>query len=144
MTVFLPYSDLKVVSQNDATLRSGGNAAFEKSAKILTNLTFRRVIFWMMYIYFMCRHNMCRHNMCRHVCTLNKEDMHTMLDSIQTYLMCKYGDKIENRWFWMFVAVVILAWIIAYSFYCTSQGHKFGWEVHLFWTDIRSMGIKCE
>ena len=125
LTVFLPYSDLKVVSQNDATLRSGGNAAFEKSAKILTNLTFRRVIFWMMYIYFMCRHNMCRHNMCRHVCTLNKEDMHTMLDSIQTYLMCKYGDKIENRWFWMFVALAILAWIIAYSFYCTSQGSTF-------------------
>ena len=57
---------------------------------------------------------------------------------------CKYGDKIENRWFWMFVALAILAWIIAYSFYCTSQGHKFGWEVRLFWTDFRSMGIKCE
>lgn len=59
-------------------------------------------------------------------------------------LQRKYENLIENRWFWIVFALVVLAGVFAYAFYCTSRGYNFSGNVKLHWPKFWEMGIGCK
>lgn len=59
-------------------------------------------------------------------------------------LQRKYENLIENRWFWIVFALVVLVGVFAYAFYCTSRGYNFSGNVKLHWPKFWEMGIGCK
>ncbi|WP_312068113.1 hypothetical protein, partial [Exiguobacterium sp.] len=59
--------------------------------------------------------------------------MSAMFVSYQLSLEEKFFNMIENKWFWMVFALVILVGVFAYAFYCTSRGYSFNGNVKLNW-----------
>ncbi|HCN57732.1 MULTISPECIES: hypothetical protein [Exiguobacterium] len=70
--------------------------------------------------------------------------MSAMFVSYQLSLEEKFFNMIENKWFWMVFALVLLVGIFAYAFYCTSRGYSFNGNVKLNWPKIWQMGIGCK
>lgn len=70
--------------------------------------------------------------------------MSAMFMSYQLSLEEKFLNVIENKWFWMVFALVILVGIFAYAFYCTSRGYSFSGDVNLNWPKVWQMGIGCK
>ncbi|MER0123660.1 hypothetical protein ABPH35_08225 [Streptococcus sp. ZJ93] len=73
--------------------------------------------------------------------------MITMLsNAMQVYaleLEKKYEEVIENRWGWVIVALVVLAAVGLYAWYCTSRGKSFAFNVKFNWPKSGEMGIAC-
>ncbi|WP_313291191.1 hypothetical protein, partial [Exiguobacterium sp.] len=67
--------------------------------------------------------------------------MSAMFVSYQLSLEEKFFNMIENKWFWMVFALVILVGVFAYAFYCTSRGYSFNGNVKLNWPKFWQMGI---
>ncbi|RJO98137.1 hypothetical protein D3D03_10460 [Exiguobacterium sp. RIT452] len=70
--------------------------------------------------------------------------MSAMFVSYQLSLEEKFFNMIENKWFWMVFALVLLVGIFAYAFYCTSRGYSFNGNVKLNWPKVWQMGIGCK
>ena len=70
--------------------------------------------------------------------------MSAMFVSYQLSLEEKFFNMIENKWFWMVFALVILVGVFAYAFYCTSRGYSFNGNVKLIWPKFWQMGIGCK
>ncbi|OIN66766.1 hypothetical protein BLD48_08590 [Exiguobacterium sp. KRL4] len=70
--------------------------------------------------------------------------MSAMFVSYQLSLEEKFFNMIENKWFWMVFALVLLVGIFAYAFYCTSRGYSFNGNVKLNWPKVWEMGIGCK
>ncbi|HEL1708516.1 hypothetical protein [Streptococcus suis] len=72
--------------------------------------------------------------------------MSVVSQSLQLYLMnleLKYQKMIENRWVWFVFALVLLAAIGLYAWYCTSRGRSFAFNVKFNWPRSGQMGIAC-
>lgn len=68
-------------------------------------------------------------------------------ETVQSYLFSlekKYQNMIENRWIWIVVALVVLAGIGLYAWYCTSRGRSFAFNVKFNWPKSGSMGVACK
>lgn len=59
------------------------------------------------------------------------------------YLNKKYEENVENKWIWVVVALVVLAAIGLYAWYCTSRGRSFAFNVQFNWPKSGQMGIAC-
>lgn len=59
------------------------------------------------------------------------------------YLENKYQKMIENRWVWLVFALVVLAFIALYAWYCTSRGRNFAFNVKFHWPRQGEMGVAC-
>lgn len=70
--------------------------------------------------------------------------MSAMFVSYQLSLEEKFFNMIENKWFWMVFALVVLVGVFAYAFYCTSRGYSFNGNVKLNWPKFWQMGIGCK
>ena len=70
--------------------------------------------------------------------------MSTMFISYQLSLEENFLSVIENKWFWMVFALLILVGIFAYAFYCTSNGYSFNGNIKLNWPKVWEMGIGCK
>ena len=66
-----------------------------------------------------------------------------MLWVYQDALAQKYRKVLENRWFWLVFALIMLVGVFAYGFYCTSRGYNFTGNIKLHWPRIWEMGIGC-
>ncbi|MED1899998.1 MULTISPECIES: hypothetical protein [Bacillus] len=67
-----------------------------------------------------------------------------MLTSYHVVLTEKYRSLLENRWFWMVFALLVLGSLMAYAFYCTSRGYDFNGNIKLNWPKVWEMGIGCK
>lgn len=59
-------------------------------------------------------------------------------------LHVKYEDRIENKWIWIVVAMIVLAAIGLYAWYCTSRGYSFAFNIKYNWPKSGQMGIACK
>ncbi|MDR3190639.1 MAG: hypothetical protein LBT80_05460 [Lactobacillaceae bacterium] len=71
-------------------------------------------------------------------------DLSLLSSMYQSELSAKYADLVENKWVWFIFALVILAGIVVYAFYCTRMGRQFGFGVKFNWPRMGLMGIKCK
>lgn len=69
--------------------------------------------------------------------------MTSMFVSYHLSLEEKFSKVIENKWFWLVFALIILVGLFAYAFYCTSRGYSFNGNVKLNWPKVWQMGIGC-
>ncbi len=67
-----------------------------------------------------------------------------ILSNYYFHLSQKYKNIIENKWFWMVFAVVVLVSFVGYAVYCTSRGYAFNGNVKLNWPKVWEMGIGCK
>ncbi|WP_210469312.1 hypothetical protein [Sporosarcina sp. 6E9] len=70
--------------------------------------------------------------------------MTAVFTSYQLSLEEKFLNVIENKWFWLVFALILLVGVFAYAFYCTSRGYSFNGGVKLNWPKIWQMGIACK
>ncbi len=51
---------------------------------------------------------------------------------------------IENKWIWVVVALIVLAAVGLYAWYCTSRGRSFAFNVRYNWPKSGQMGVSCK
>ncbi|MGT2959236.1 hypothetical protein A9Q68_09630 [Streptococcus bovimastitidis] len=73
-----------------------------------------------------------------------KNNMELAILQYTDYLNEKYKNTLENKWFWIIVAMVTLAAIGLYAWYCTSRGYAFAFNIKYNWPKSGQMGIACK
>ena len=66
-----------------------------------------------------------------------------MLTNYQLFVESKIRKVVSNNWFWVIVALVFLAGVLAYAVFCTTRGYNFTGDVKLAWPKFWQMGIGC-
>lgn len=70
--------------------------------------------------------------------------IYNALFSYHVELQRKYDKLIENRWFWIVLALVVVIGLLGYAFYCISRGYRFNGNVKVHWPKIWQIGIGCK
>ncbi|HBI7154960.1 TPA: hypothetical protein K8M63_000658 [Staphylococcus pseudintermedius] len=68
----------------------------------------------------------------------------TQMEEIVENFHVKFEKNVENRWFWLIVAFVIIVAIVRYAYYCTSKGYSFNGNFKIHWPKVWQMGIGCK
>lgn len=67
----------------------------------------------------------------------------SQIEEVMEHFYSKFEETIENRWFWVIIAIIAIVGIIGYAFFCTSRGYNFNGNVKLHWPRIWQAGIGC-
>ncbi|HEC2149958.1 TPA: hypothetical protein R1940_001836 [Staphylococcus delphini] len=68
----------------------------------------------------------------------------TQMEEIVESFHIKFEKNVENRWFWLIVAFVVIVAIAGYAYYCTSKGYSFNGNFKIHWPKVWQMGIGCK
>ncbi|MHA8042366.1 hypothetical protein ACT9T1_13580 (plasmid) [Staphylococcus xylosus] len=68
----------------------------------------------------------------------------SQLEEVVESFYSKFENTVENRWFWVVVAFVVIIAVAGYAFYCTSKGYSFNGNFKLHWPKVWQMGIGCK
>ncbi|MEQ9810537.1 hypothetical protein [Streptococcus jiangjianxini] len=60
------------------------------------------------------------------------------------YLNKKYVETMENKWILVVAALIVLAAVGLYAWYCTSGGRSFAFNVRYNWPKSGQMGVACK
>lgn len=59
------------------------------------------------------------------------------------HLQQKFETTIQNKWFWLVVALILGLALIGYAAYCTYRGYRFTGNVRIHFPKVWQMSIGC-